>query len=513
MLWTRMLAAALLTCSLYATSQAEVRLPSIIDSHMVVQQAVGVPIWGWAEPGEEVTVSMKGKTARATANEDGKWRVEIGPFAPGRPCNMTIAGSNTIELADILVGEVWLCGGQSNMATSLKGYADQEELEKIDFHKIRLFKVEMDSTDRPQEDCHGSWTQCDPTNAAEFAANGYYFGKHLHLELDVPVGLIHDCVSGTPGEAWASPETIADPADREFVDRFRRNHPMWVEANDRFQRASDAWRSANRQWNANGRQGPKPQLSEPRPANTGHPRGRPSGLYNGMIVPVAPFALKGAIWWQGEGNQGRAHQYARLLTSIIEDWRELWGQDDLVFISGQLQNTTRRKHDEPVGGGGMPAMRESFLEVWRSVPNTGMAVACDIGDKDTHFRNKKESGRRLALAALGVAYGKEIAYSGPRFEGMEIEGGTVRLKFNDFGGRLKFELRRDHSGFVMAGDDRVWHWADDIQLDGDCVVIRCPEVKEPIAVRYGWHVNPCLSLFNDDGLPASPFRTDDWERS
>lgn len=509
---TKTVAVALLISLLGKASQAEVRLPSIIGSHMVLQQGRKVPIWGWAEPGEEVTVTMNEKAATATTREDGKWQVKIGPFEPGEPRNMTIAGGNTIELTDILVGEVWLCGGQSNMATSLKGYADQEELEEIDFPKIRLFKVEMHSTDEPQEDCRGSWTRCDPTNAAEFAANGYYFGKHLHQELGVPVGLIHDCVSGTPGEAWASPETIADPAYREFVNSFRRNHPAWVEANDRFQRAINAWRSANRQWNANGRQGPKPQLSEPRPANTGHPRGRPSGLYNGMIVPVAPFALKGAIWWQGEGNQGRAHQYARLLTSIIGDWRELWGQGELVFISGQLQNTMRQKHDEPVGGGGMPTMREAFLEVWRSVPNTGMAVACDIGDKDTHFRNKKESGRRLALAALGIAYGKEIAYSGPRFESVEVEGDAVRLEFDDFGGGLKLQRRAEHTGFVLAGKDRQWHWADDVQLDGNCVVVRCPEVKEPIAVRYGWHVNPCLSLFNGDGLPASPFRTDDWER-
>ena len=253
---------------------------------------------------------MRDKTA-ATVADERQVAGEDRAIRAWRIVQHDHYGSNTIELTDILVGEVWLCGGQSNMATTLKGYADQEELEEIDFPKIRLFKVEMNSTDEPQEDCQGSWTRCDPTSAAEFAANGYYFGKHLHEQLQMPVGLIHDCVSGTPGEAWASPETIADPAYQEFVDNFRRNHPKWVEANDRYEQAVNAWRSANRQWNANGRQGPKPELSEPRPANTGHPRGRPSGLYNGMIVPVAPFALKGAIWWQGEGNQGRAHQYAQ----------------------------------------------------------------------------------------------------------------------------------------------------------------------------------------------------------
>lgn len=183
-----------------------------------------------------------------------------------------------------------------------------------------------------------------------------------------------------------------------------------------------------------------------------------------------------------------------------------------MFISGQLQNTTKRKHDEPVGGGGMPGMREAFLDVWRSVPNTGMAVACDIGDTDTHFRNKKESGRRLALAVLGVAYDKEIPYSGPRVEAMLIKGDIVRLEFDDFGGRLKFEPRRNHSGFVITGADRVWHCADDVQLDGNDVLIRCPQVKEPVAVRYGWHVSPCLSLFNEEGLPASPFRIYNWDQ-
>jgi sialate O-acetylesterase len=503
----------MLLTSLPATFvQAEVRLPSIIGSYMVVQQGMKVPIWGWATPGEKVTVAMRDKTAATVTEEDGKWQVKIGPFEPGESCRMTITGTNEIELADILVGEVWLCGGQSNMATMLKGYADQEEIEKINDSEIRLFKVEQQSTDEPQEDCQGRWTLCDPTSAAEFSANGYYFGKHLHSQLKVPVGLIHDCVSGTPGEAWASPETIADRVYQEFVDSFRQNHPKWAEANDSYEQAVKAWRIATRQWNAGGRQGQKPQLSVPRPANTGHPRGRPSGLYNGMIVPVAPFALKGVIWWQGEGNQGRAYQYARLLSSIIEDWRQLWGQGDFVFISGQLQNTTTREHDEPVGGGGMPTMREAFLEVWRSVPNSGMAVACDIGDEDTHFRNKMESGRRLAMVALGVAYGREITYSGPLFESMEIDGDTVRLTFNDFGGRLKIQPHRDHSGFVIAGADRVWHWADDVRIDGDCVVVRSPEVEEPVAVRYGWHVNPCLSLFNEEGLPASPFRTDDWAR-
>jgi sialate O-acetylesterase len=499
-----------LSCFFTAFAQADVRLPSIIGSHMVVQQGREVPIWGWAEPGENVTVSMSGKTAIATAGEDGRWQVKIGPFAPGEVHAMTITGVNEIELIDILVGEVWLCGGQSNMATSLKGYASQEELDEIDFPQIRLFKVEMNSTDEPQEDCEGRWTLCDPVSAAEFAANGYYFGKHLHEQLQLPVGLIHDCVSGTPGEAWASPETIEAPEYEEFVDRFHENHPQWVATTEKYNAASRTWRKDVLEWNANGGRGPKPALSVPRPSNTGHPRGRPSGYYNGMIVPFAPFAIKGAVWWQGEGNQGRADQYARLLTSIIEDWRQLWGREDLVFISGQLQNTTTRAHDEPVGGGGMPAMREAFLDVWRTVPNTGMAVACDIGDRDTHFRNKRESGRRLALAAMGIAYERDIAYSGPLFESMEIEGDSVRLEFINFGGNMRLQPCSEHTGFVIAGEDREWHWADDVRIEGDCLMLRCPEVKTPIAVRYGWHVNPHLSLFNDDGLPASPFRTDDW---
>ncbi len=318
MVTTKRIIATLLIALFTTVSQAEVRLPSIIGSHMVVQQGMKVPIWGWAEPGERVTVAMRDKTATAVADAAGKWKVNIGPFDLGEPCSMTIAGENSIELIDILVGEVWLCGGQSNMATTLKGYADQQELGEIDSPELRLFKVEMNSTDQPQEDCQGRWTRCNPTSAAEFSANGYYFGQHLHEQLKVPVGLIHGCVSGTPGEAWASSETVAAPAYEEFVDSFAQNHPKWVETNDRYERAANAWRSANREWNADGRQGPKPELTEPRPANSGHPRGRPSGYYNGMIVPVAPFAIKGAIWWQGEGNQGRAHQYAGLLTSIIK---------------------------------------------------------------------------------------------------------------------------------------------------------------------------------------------------
>lgn len=523
--------AALLVCAFSTSSVAEVRLPSIIGSHMVLQRDMKVPIWGWAAPGEKVTVAIDGQSVSTTAGEDGKWQVKVGPLALGKPREMTVSGKNEIQLTDILIGEVWLAGGQSNMATALRGYASKQEIAAINFPTIRLFKVEIHSTDEPQKDCKGKWTLCDPANASEFGANAYYFGKYLHEQLKMPVGMIHDCVSGTPGESWASPETIKDPAYQGMVESFKKNHPLWLEAekNKRRDRAErrkadlkkkEAEKDTSKPGQIDvGKDAPKEKSRETkkrsnkrsgRRPNAGHPRGRPAGLYNGMIVPVAPFAIKGVIWWQGEGNQGRAGQYTKLLTSIIQDWRKLWGQGDFVFISGQLQNVVKRKHTQPIGGGGMPAMREAFLNVWKTVPNTGMAVACDIGDTGTHFKNKKESGRRLALAALGIAYGKDIVYSGPIYDSMKVEGAAISLQFKHVGGGLTLDQRGEFSGFGIAGKDKIWHWAD-VKIDGKSLTVSSPKVAEPVAVRYAWHTNPCLSLFNKEGLPASPFRTDQWK--
>jgi len=469
---------------------AAVKLPAVIGDHMVLQRDMKVPIWGTADPGEKVTVTLGDRQAVATADADGRWMVRLDPLKAGGPFEMTVAGSNRITLKDILVGEVWVCSGQSNMAMQVKTAANaHQEIAAANYPDIRLFTVARLVAAAPQSDTKGTWVACSPQTVGDFSAAAYYFGRHLHKELNVPIGLIHTSWGGTPAEAWTSRATLeADPDLKAIVDR-------WDQELANARKAGSA--AGNQQSAPKGRKAG---------GDLAGSTDRPSSLYNGMIQPLIPYAIRGAIWYQGEANAGRAYQYRKLFPAMIQDWRKAWGQGDFPFLFVQLANYQPRK-PEPADSAWAELREAQTMTL--SLPKTGMAVIIDIGEGDNiHPKNKQDVGKRLALAALAIAYGRDIPYSGPMYDSMKIEGDKVRLTFRHVNGGLvaKGGVLK---GFAIAGDDRKFVWAD-AKIDGDTVVVHSDKVAKPKAVRYAWADNPECNLYNKAGLPASPFRTDDW---
>ena len=465
------MAAAWVVLAAAATAAvADVKLPAVIGDHMVLQQGMKVPIWGWAEAGEKVTVKVGGRSATATTGNDGCWRVNLEPLKAGGPLKMTVAGKNTLTVDDILVGEVWVGSGQSNMEMNVGSSANAaQEIAAAEYPKMRLFTAAKVTAFTPQSDVKGSWSLCTPQTVGGFSAVAYFFGRDLARNLSVPVGLIHTSWGGTVCEAWMSREAAeADPEFKPIADRI-----VKPDAN------------------------PEVKPGDPN---------RPTVLYNAMIHPIIPFAMRGAIWYQGESNAGRSYQYRKLFPAMIADWRKDWGEGDFPFLFVQLANFMARKPDP--GDSGWAELREA-QSMTLSVPKTGQAVIIDIGDeKDIHPKNKQDVGRRLALAAGAVAYGKKIEYSGPVYESKTVDGGKVRLKFTHVGTGLVAKGDK-LTGFAVAGDDKKFVWAD-ARIDGQTVLVWSDKVAAPAAVRYAWADNPECNLYNKEGLPASPFRTDDW---
>jgi len=507
----RILVAALASLVLLAAMPvaADVRLPAIIGSNMVLQQDMKDAIWGWAAPGEEVTVTLGSQKATAKADKDGRWQVRLEPLKAGGPMEMTVAGQNMIKVANILVGEVWICSGQSNMAMSVKSSKDSDkEIAEAKYPKIRLFKVANAAVAEPAQDVKGEWVECGPETVGGFSAAGYFFGRDLLKALDVPVGLIHTNWGGTPAEAWTSRATLeADPDLKVIVER-------QAQAIENFPKAKENW-EANREkllakWKADAEKAKAEGKQAPRqPGAPGDPRTSPNSpatLYNGMIAPLLPFGIRGAIWYQGESNAGRAYQYRKLFPAMIADWRKNWGEGDFPFLFVQLANFKPAKA-EPADSDWAELREAQTMTL--SLPKTGMAVIIDIGEaNDIHPKNKQDVGHRLALAAEAIAYGKTIVYSGPLYESMKVEGDKVRLKFKHVGGGLAAKGDK-LTGFAVAGEDKKFVWAD-AKIDGDTVVVSSKDVPKPVAVRYAWADNPDGNLYNKEGLPASPLRTDDW---
>jgi sialate O-acetylesterase len=488
---------------------ADVKLPAIIGDNMCLQQGITVPLWGLADPGEDVTVSLAGQKVAAKTGADGRWQVRLEPLKAGGPLEMTVAGKNRVRVANILVGEVWVCSGQSNMAMSVKSSKDSDkEIAEAKFPKIRLFKVAQATADQPQKDVKGEWTECSPDTVGGFSAVGYFFGRDIHKALGVPVGLIHTNWGGTPAEAWTSRETLeADPAFKAIYDRRDRNVQDYLKAKENWDKTKDQqmarWEEAGAKAKAEGKPAPKPPQAPAEPKASPH---WPSVLYNAMIAPLVPYGIAGAIWYQGESNADRAYKYRQLFPAMITDWRRHWGEGDFPFLFVQLANFKARKA-EPAESDWAELREAQAMTL--ALPKTGMAVIIDIGEAgDIHPKNKQDVGVRLGLAAQAVAYGRNIVYSGPMYESMKIEQGKVRLKFTHTGGGLA--ARGDRlTGFAVAGEDKKFVWAD-AAIEGDSVVVSSKEVAKPVAVRYGWADNPDCNLYNKEGIPASPFRTDDW---
>jgi sialate O-acetylesterase len=469
----------------------DVKPAAPFTDNMVLQRDRANPVWGTAPAGQQVAVSIGAQKKTATAGADGNWMLQLDPLPAGGPLEMRIeAGAASVTLKNILVGEVWVCSGQSNMNFRLSSALDgQKEAAEANYPQIRSIA-----------DTGGAWVVCSPRTAGYFTAVGYFFGRELHKALGVPVGLIHESVGGTSARLWTPVSALEGVAALKPV----------LEAHQKSLKDLPAllarYEEAHKAWEAN-RAGPEPRS----PA-----RGAPGGLYNSMIQPMVPYGIRGAIWYQGEADAGRPAEYRALFPALIRSWRKAWGQGDFPFLFVQLPNYS----------GNFTNLRAVQAEIGSLVPNTGMAVTIDIGEtKNIHPRNKQDVGRRLALVALAKVYGRSVVHSGPVYDSFAVEDGKVRVKFKDVqGGLVASNLQAatgptattgptaggaELTGFLIADDDKKFVPAL-AKIDGDTVVVWSESVPKPAAVRYAWEADPRATLHNKDGLPAAPFRTDDW---
>lgn len=475
--------------------RADLKLPSVFADHMVLQREASVPIWGWADAGSDVTVEFHGQSATVQAGPDGKWMARLEPMAAGGPYELSIkAGGKTQTFSDVLVGDVWLCSGQSNMDMRIRKVMNAEaEIAAADHPNLRLFRVERAMSADPQPDVAAHWAVCTPQSVRDFSAAAYFLGRDLQKELDVPVGLLHCAYGGTSAEAWTSmPALEADGRLTSIIIGQRAKEARYKMDLAAYQKAVEA--------------GDEHTV---KPASI-MDRHNPAVLFNAMVHPLIPYAIRGAVWYQGESNVFHSMQYEPLLTALVNDWRTRWDQPDLPFGVVQLPNYVTPPR-VPRGDYSWPEMRDSQLRVSQNMPNVGLIVTIDIGNPtNIHPTNKQEVGRRLALWALHDVYGRDVIASGPVFRKAVFEGDKVRLSFDAVGAGLMTREGGPIKGFIIAGADRKFRWAE-AEIAGNEIIVSEAKVKKPEAVRYAWDENPYwANLVNADGLPASPFRTDDW---
>ena len=495
---------------LSAVSSADVRLPAIFGDNMVLQAGTRVSLWGWADPNEEISVRVSWSKVDWTiqADSQGKWILQTASPEIGGVYEITFKGKNTITLKNLLAGEVWVCSGQSNMEMAVRSSASAEqETAAANYPQIRLFTVEKKVAEKPLDDCKGKWVICSPETVGGFSAAGYFFGRELHKELKQPIGLINTSWGGTPAEAWTSPMALQENPNLEpILTRYKKALEALPEATAKYKEDLAKWEEAVKQAKAEGKHPPYRPGAPLGPANPNSP----SGLYNGMVAPLIPYTVRGAIWYQGESNAGRAYQYRDLFPTMIKSWWNAWGQEgqgDFPFLFVQLANFMDTK-EEP-GDSSWAELREAQL-MTLELSNAGMAVIIDIGDaKDIHPKNKQEVGRRLALWALANTYSKDVVCSGPLYTSMTKKGKTIVLSFDHVGGGLVAKGGEPLKGFAIAGADRKFIWAA-AKIEGDKIVVSSEKVADPVSVRYAWADNPVCNLYNKAGLPASPFRTDTW---
>ncbi|HET8828901.1 MAG TPA: sialate O-acetylesterase [Pelobium sp.] len=468
---------------------------SIFGDNMVLQQGINAPIWGASKPNQELTLSFAGNTLKTKANKEGKWIIKLPKLKAGGPLKMVISTpEDSLVFKYVMIGEVWLASGQSNMQMKLPAINNaQKEISEAKFNQIRFFNVGLNISHKPLTQVKGSWKVCNPENAKQFSAAAYFFARDLHVDQNVPVGIISASWGGTPAEAWVSGESLINHPDfKDSVKRYQKLQKNWELLYRNFLKNSEIAKKSNRTIKA-------PVM--PKEKNY------PTALYNAMIAPIVPYGIKGVIWYQGEGNARRALQYRSLFPLLINDWRIQWSDKKLPFIFVQLANFKER-NTEPVASDNWAMLREAQTMALK-LPNTGMAVAIDIGDaKDIHPKNKQDVGKRLYLAASHVAYNKPVVYSGPMYESMTINNDKAEISFKHVGTGLTSK-GKPLTAFEIAGADKKFYWAD-AEIFGDKIVLSSKEVSKPVAVRYAWSSNPAASLYNKEGLPASPFRTDSW---
>lgn len=503
--------------------RAEVKVPALFSDGMVLQQAQLIRVWGTADAGEEVKVTFHDQTHSSTTDPSGKWAITLNPMnADGQPAEMVVAGKNTITLKNVLVGEVWICSGQSNMQWTVQqaGKA-QEEIAAANHPQIRMFNVERSPSMTPQADCKGAWKEATSANVGQFSAVGYFFGRHLHQALKVPVGLINTSWGGTRVEAWTGREALEErPCATEMLADWKDAVAKWDGAKETaaYEKLKASWQAQVQKIEAENarlptdKKQPKPAAPRPPedPTKTPH---HPSVLFNGMVAPLIPYTIKGAVWYQGESNQRRAFQYQELLPTLINNWRKQWAEPFSFYIV-QLANFGNGKPatQDPGVPDTWAELQEAQTLTAQTLDKCGIAIINDIGEQnDIHPKNKQEVGRRLALWALAKDYGKSGAeYCGPLYLSSVIQGGKVRVQFTHTGSGLKTRDGGEPKTFQIAGADQKWVWAK-AKIEGNEVVVWSDAVPQPIGVRYAWASWPeGANLINAEGLPASCFRTDDF---
>ncbi len=490
---------------------ADVVLPDVISSGMVLQRDSRVPIWGKAEPGESVTIVLGRQTKTTVADQNGKWMVQLQPMrANATPATMSIVGKNKLEVRDILVGEVWLVSGQSNMQRILSEIANgAEAIAAANHPQIRLFNVSRAVAFKRAKPPLATWASCTPDSVKEFSAAGYYFAVEIQRELKVPIGMLNSSYGGSQAEAWTPVEYLLASADlKPTVDRTK----IWDEERPRVKVEYDAaiakWREeANKARAA----GAVPRPSPPVPDALRDYRVAAS-IYDGMIAPLIPFAIRGAFWYQGESNEARAQQYEILLPVMIGAWRERWGEGDFPFGIVQLPNY-RDPKDDPMDEA-WSHIREAQRRTALKLAKTGLIVTIDIGEaRDIHPKNKLDVGKRMALWALNSVYSKHGLGSGPMFRNAmpSSTGSEMLVTFDTAGKGLKTRDGGDPKEFAIAGADKKWYWAEAKIVGRNQVKVWSTSVPNPVAVRYAFNNNPRNpNLTNETGLPASPFRSDSW---
>jgi len=504
---------ALLAVFIAPARATDVSLSPLFGDHAVLQRDKPVPVWGVAGPGDTVTLTFHGQTVKAVAGADGTWLARIGPFpASAAPSDLVVSSANTVTLHDILVGEVWLCGGQSNMEFKVDdgGFTyhvnnSKKELAAANYPLIRQIEVERAVATAPASTAKMSgWKAAAPDTVGKFTAVGYFFARDIHRAVGVPVGIILSCWGGTPVESWMDDKARASTSVAATLDaRWAKAKADWPpERVAQYPIDNDAWNKAEALATATGT---KNLLHWPQPPATDSSPARPGGLFNAMIAPLEPAAIRGVLWYQGEANVGHADEYAELFSTMIRSWREGFGQGDVPFYFVQLANfgsPVEYDHRD------WAQLREAQAAVL-SLPATAMAVTIDIGNADNiHPRNKQELGRRLALIAKTNVYGVAPEVTGPVFAGAAREGGSMRVRFAHCGTEL--ESRGGPPATVeVAGADKVFHPAL-AEIDVDTLVASSPDVPAPVAVRYAWTNAPSPNLYSDDGLPVVPFRSDRW---
>ena len=508
-------------------AHADVMLNAVFTDHMILQRDMPVPVYGTAEPGEKVTVAFSGKEKSVVADKDGNWSVKLDAMKVSTaPAVMTVSGKNKLTLNDILMGDIWICSGQSNMEWVLGACNRPDDLAQANVPMIRLYQMRGTAAPTPRTEFNClPWTPCTPESVKNFPAVGYYFGRKVLQETGVPIGLIRSALGGSAIEPWTPYAELAMvpelAKEKEILDQ---QIKTYVDTLAALPLKATSYVSEARKALSTNTQLPEPPVMPVYPISN-NPKRDWNCLYNGHIHALTRFAIKGVLWYQGEGNTTNAETYFAKKRALIGGWRRAWDQGDFPFYFVQLANYGNPDTIAGADDGGWAKLRMAQLKSL-AITNTGMAVAIELADignpHDVHAKNKKDVGERLALWALAKDYGKKnLVYSGPLFKDMKVEGSKIRIAFDSVGSGLIVATKKGYDPvvkepqgklqkFAIAGDDKKWVWADAV-IDGKTVVVSSPEVPKPVAVRYAFAANPDgCNLYNNEGLPASPFRTDEW---